>query len=200
MGPLFQGRFKAILHDGRTHGLVINRYIHLNPVRVKRLGGHEGRAEVNKEPAAELSSLRVKALREYRWSSYGYYAGTKQTPNWLSTETLLEQLDYSHTKARAEYRKTTGTSRRRGPVGDRVERANQNDAAIGRKRIRPSDAKALERRLARTACRETERQGSLELGGHYRSGERGMGWRLAEDKHQAWQQRKGSCALSGKVP
>ena len=105
VGPLFQGRFKAILHDGRTHGLVINRYLHLNPVRVKRLGGHEGRGEVNKEPAAALSALRVKALREYRWSSYGYYAGTKKIPNWLSTETLLEQLEDSNTKARAEYRK-----------------------------------------------------------------------------------------------
>jgi putative transposase len=105
VGPLFQGRFKAILHDGRTHGLVINRYLHLNPVRVKRLGGHEGRGEVKKEPAAELSALRVKALGEYRWSSYGYYAGTKKTPNWLSTESILEQLDYSHTKARGEYRK-----------------------------------------------------------------------------------------------
>jgi REP element-mobilizing transposase RayT len=49
VGPLFQGRFKAILHDRRTHGLVINRYMHLNPVRVKGLGGHEGRGEVNKE-------------------------------------------------------------------------------------------------------------------------------------------------------
>ena len=49
VGPLFQGRFKAILHDRRTHGLVINRYMNLNPVRVKGLGGHEGRGEVNKE-------------------------------------------------------------------------------------------------------------------------------------------------------
>jgi putative transposase len=105
VGPLFQGRFKAILHDRRTHGLVINRYMHLNPVRVKRLGGHEGRGEANKGPEAELSALRVKALREYRWSSYGYYAGTKKTPNWMSTETLLEQLEDSKTKARAEYRK-----------------------------------------------------------------------------------------------
>jgi hypothetical protein len=102
---LFQGRFKAILHDRRTHGLVINRYMHLNPVRVKRLGGHEGRGEVNKELKAALSALRVKALREYRWSSYGYYAGTKKTSNWMSTGTILEQLEYSNTKARAEYQK-----------------------------------------------------------------------------------------------
>ena len=43
-GPLFQGRFKAILHDPKSAALEINRYIHLNPVRVKALGGHEARS------------------------------------------------------------------------------------------------------------------------------------------------------------
>jgi hypothetical protein len=33
VGPLFQGRFKAILHVP-TEALRINRYIHLNPVRL----------------------------------------------------------------------------------------------------------------------------------------------------------------------
>jgi len=32
VGPLFQGRFKAILHEP-AEALMINRYIHLNPVR-----------------------------------------------------------------------------------------------------------------------------------------------------------------------
>ena len=41
IGPLFQGRFKAIVHERETQGVTINRYIHLNPVRVKALGGHE---------------------------------------------------------------------------------------------------------------------------------------------------------------
>jgi hypothetical protein len=39
VGPLFQGRFKAVLHEPSTQALVINRYIHLNPVRISRLGG-----------------------------------------------------------------------------------------------------------------------------------------------------------------
>jgi hypothetical protein len=43
LGPLFQGRFKAILYDWASHGLTINKYIHLNPVRVRSLGGHEKR-------------------------------------------------------------------------------------------------------------------------------------------------------------
>jgi hypothetical protein len=42
VGPLFQGRFKAVLHEPEE-ALVISRYIHLNPVRIKAVGGHEGR-------------------------------------------------------------------------------------------------------------------------------------------------------------
>ena len=42
VGPLFQRRFKAILHEP-TEALKINRYIHLNPVRIAPLGGHETR-------------------------------------------------------------------------------------------------------------------------------------------------------------
>jgi len=38
------GFFKAVLHDSEESGLTINRYIHLNPVRIKRLGEHEARA------------------------------------------------------------------------------------------------------------------------------------------------------------
>jgi putative transposase len=44
VGPLFQGRFKAILHE-TTEALVINRYIHLNPVRIAALGGHKDRSK-----------------------------------------------------------------------------------------------------------------------------------------------------------
>ena len=36
VGPLFQGRFKAVLHDP-AEALKINRYIHLNPARVAAL-------------------------------------------------------------------------------------------------------------------------------------------------------------------
>jgi putative transposase len=45
VGPLFQGRFKAILHE-TTEALVINRYIHLNPVRIAALGGHKDRGKL----------------------------------------------------------------------------------------------------------------------------------------------------------
>jgi len=94
-GPLFQGRFKAVLHDPEESALIINRYIHLNPVRIKRLGGHEVRpgAEQRLGPAAEevdkeLVRARVAALNSCRWSSYPAYVGKVKTPDWLSTEAI----------------------------------------------------------------------------------------------------------------
>jgi putative transposase len=65
VGPLFQGRFKAILHEP-TEALKINRYIHLNPVRIAALGGHETREVAAHEITAQLARHRVDALEQYR--------------------------------------------------------------------------------------------------------------------------------------
>ena len=89
VGPLFQGRFKAVLHDWPTHGLVINKYIHLNPVRVRRLGGHESREDAEQQPDPEPRAARMDALRAYRWSSYLYHSGKQKTPGWMTTGTNL---------------------------------------------------------------------------------------------------------------
>jgi putative transposase len=93
VGPLFQGRFKAILHDCSSHGLTINKYIHLNPVRVRSLGGHEKRSSSESPSLADLAAARVEALRTYPWSSYPCYSGKQKTPGWLTTETILGLLD-----------------------------------------------------------------------------------------------------------
>lgn len=92
VGPLFQGRFKAILHDPVTHGLTINRYIHLNPVRVRHLGGHEGRA-VEGQSASQHAQARVEALRSYSWSSYACYSGAAKAPEWLKTDIVLDLVN-----------------------------------------------------------------------------------------------------------
>jgi putative transposase len=92
VGPLFQGRFKAVLHDCSTHGLIISKYLHLNPVRIGRLGGHEGRTEPEPQPDPELKAARVEALRAYRWSSYPYYSAKQKAPGWMTTGTILDML------------------------------------------------------------------------------------------------------------
>jgi putative transposase len=93
VGPLFQGRFKAVLHEPVTQALVINRYIHLNPVRISRLGGHEERSEkATNELTTELAKARVEALRNYPWSSYRSYVESAKKPEWLTTAAVLEFL------------------------------------------------------------------------------------------------------------
>jgi putative transposase len=101
VGPLFQGRFKAILH-APDEAVVINRYIHLNPVRVKAAGGHEGRASSAVEITKELAGLRVEILEQYPWSSYGYFAGIRKPLAWLSTQPILESFGQGSERKRQE--------------------------------------------------------------------------------------------------
>jgi len=64
-GPLFRGRYKAILIEAESYLLQVSRYIHLNPV------------------AANI----VKDPKDFAWSSYRYYIGN--TPlEWLHTSLL----------------------------------------------------------------------------------------------------------------
>jgi hypothetical protein len=76
-GHLFQGRYKAVVIDGRSPGYfeVVGTYIHLNPAR------------------AGLIRAGEESLRRYRWSSYPWYlkpAG--QGPSWLRRDRVLEAL------------------------------------------------------------------------------------------------------------
>jgi putative transposase len=78
VGPLFQGRFKAMLHDRYESGFKIQEYIHLNPVRVKRYGSN--RSDMTEEPSAQQIQGMLKELRECRWSSFRAYAGLVALP------------------------------------------------------------------------------------------------------------------------
>jgi putative transposase len=76
-GHLFQGRYKAVVIDGRSPAYfeVVGTYIHLNPAR------------------AGLIRLGEEPLRRYRWSSYPWYlkpAG--EGPCWLRRDRVLEGL------------------------------------------------------------------------------------------------------------
>jgi putative transposase len=90
VGPLFQGRFKAMLHDPDESGFKVHTYIHLNPVRVKRFGS--SRSDGSEEPSAQQSEGMLKELKEYRWSSFCVYAGLAARPRWLHIEEALGEL------------------------------------------------------------------------------------------------------------
>jgi len=94
VGHLFQGRFQAIVVDRDQWGLSLSRYIHLNPVRMRRYGlGKQAqrvqRAGLGEKADAKQVEERIGALRGYRWSSYRAYTGLEASPPWLETETVL---------------------------------------------------------------------------------------------------------------
>lgn len=69
-GPLFRGRYKALVIDREKYLGSVVRYIHLNPVK----------AGVVKEPG------------EYEWSSHGVYVTKRKGIRWVDTQRLLESL------------------------------------------------------------------------------------------------------------
>jgi len=72
-GHLFQGRYKAVLVDGRddTYFRTVSDYIHLNPVRAGILGEEE-------------------LLSGYRWSSFPQLVGDPhKRPTWLAAEWVM---------------------------------------------------------------------------------------------------------------
>lgn len=66
-GPLFRGRYRAILIERDPYLLAVSRYIHHNPVK------------------AGL----VKRPQDYSWSSLGSYLWEKKRPTWLDTKEVL---------------------------------------------------------------------------------------------------------------
>ena len=75
-GHIFQGRFKSHVADDEAYGMAVSRYIHLNPVKIK---------------SAEDLELKKKTrlLEEFKYSSYRYYVGEEECPEWLGIGHIL---------------------------------------------------------------------------------------------------------------
>ena len=94
-GHLLQGRFKSVVVEPKGWALEVSRYIHLNPVRLKRHG--LGKRAVQRRRSLGVESLsaaevreRIGMLRQYRWSSFRAYVGTERVPTWLCTRDVLK--------------------------------------------------------------------------------------------------------------
>ncbi len=107
-GHLLEGRFKAILVEFDARGAELSRYLHLNPVRIRRYGlDKKARAAErvgwSEEATAEMVRERLKALSTYSWSSYRSYLQGK-APSWLHREAVLSRFGHG-ARARALYRR-----------------------------------------------------------------------------------------------
>ena len=82
IGHIFAGRYKSLCVEKEGYLLELSRYIHLNPVRAKI----------------------VKLPEEYQWSSYRYYIGQRNGPDWLNTEWLLEEYGNTIKASQRKYK------------------------------------------------------------------------------------------------
>lgn len=69
-GPLFRGRYRAILIEAEEYFMAVARYIHRNPV----------------------PSQRDMHMTRYRWSSHRAYLDKKRRPQWLNVDSLLSRF------------------------------------------------------------------------------------------------------------
>lgn len=106
-GPLFRGRYKAILIDADNYLLQVSRYIHRNPVD----------AGLVPQPEA------------YRWSSYRGYLAPDIAPDWLHRDMLLKMAggpdayrDYVETGTDRETESFFANRRRPSVFGDKTFR------------------------------------------------------------------------------
>ena len=103
VGPLFQGRYKAVLIEGEGHWLAVSRYIHLNPVRARL-------------------SLRPEG---WRWSSYRGYASLRSRLPWVTYGRALSEFGGDNREGRRAYRAfvEAGIGKRlESPLGEAVHR------------------------------------------------------------------------------
>jgi len=73
-GSLFRGRFKSILVDKDAYILQLSRYIHRNPIDMKK--------------------PLVSNLKDYKWSSYRAFIGKEKNVNWLTRQFTYDVLGH----------------------------------------------------------------------------------------------------------
>ena len=124
VGVIFQGRYKSVLVDEDSYGIVLSAYIHLNPMRAGI----------------------VEDLSEYQWSSYMDYEGKRKSIGRLDTEFILKQFDEDIGIAKTRYREFVLSNRyRENPLKesyrgiafgaeDYIEKIKEKISSVGRHR------------------------------------------------------------------
>ena len=167
-GHLFQGRFKAIVLDRDESAVEVSRYVHLNPVRVRRYrldkaARQRSRAGLRKPHPIRSVAGRVAQLRRYRWSSYRAYIGLDKEPEWLTCRELHGRLGGRRSKDQERKLSTIrGKCPARGTDGASVGAAKGRDDS-GKPCVRRQVVQTLAGR-----CPGAARGQSVAAGGEFR--------------------------------
>ena len=175
------------------YGCEVSRYVHLNPVRLKRFG-LDKRAQqlsraglVERPPDAQQLAERLERLRGYRWSSYRAYLGVVSEPSWLEASAVLAMMGGgAMAQRRTAYRQYVEAAVREGLPESPWERAVGGLVLGG-----PAFVRRLERWLKGD---EKEQPGLVRLQGRptweqvRKAVERVKGerWEAFRDRHGDW--------------
>ncbi|MFZ3043962.1 MAG: hypothetical protein WA058_02555 [Minisyncoccia bacterium] len=99
-GVLFQGNTKKILVARQEHFLYILHYIHLNSLDY--LPGAKKWRQRDKGTIPNMPKV-LEYLKNYRWSSYPDYCGTKNFPSILTKSLFESALGTDYVSALKEY-------------------------------------------------------------------------------------------------
>lgn len=113
-GHLYQGRYKSILVDKEGYLMVLSRYIHLNPVRLKYW---------EKRDVKE----RLAYLKRYPWSSLAGYIHIKNRVPWIDYSSVLEGYGGDNNRGRRSYLKAVGSD-----LSNELEIKEEAQSLIGR--------------------------------------------------------------------
>ncbi len=90
VGHLFQGRYKSIVVDADSYLKELSRYIHLNPIRIKKL-------------KSSTIDEKIHLLNTYPWSSYLDYIGSRKRHSFLNPGFLLSLFGRTNREAYRNY-------------------------------------------------------------------------------------------------
>lgn len=78
-GHLYQGRYKALLVDADNYLVELSRYVHLNPIRVKKFGKFD-------------YQKRWQHVGKYRWSSLPGYVTKRRVVDFVNYNMVLDMV------------------------------------------------------------------------------------------------------------
>ena len=192
-GHVLGGRFKAVVAEPGAYAVELSRYVHLNPVRVKRLGlGKAARERAQAgmggtAPAKELVRERLRWLREYRWSSYRAYAGYERGPVWLTTGRVLGMLGAGLDRdRRKQYREFVESAAREGTAVRLWERLEAGLVLGGREFVERMRGLASGNEQQQPELRRLKRRAEIVEVVALVAGWKGAKWAEFRDEHGDW--------------
>jgi len=90
-GHLYQGRYKAFLIDADNYLLAVSRYIHLNPIRIKKHSRHDLQDQ-------------WEELQRYKYSSLSGYTNKSNIEEFVNYQIVLDYMGGDTSKGRQRYK------------------------------------------------------------------------------------------------